>query len=244
MLKSVGYNAAAQGAYFAVAAVTGALHGRARRLERRRFARRAAEQLLSRRWRSPISRARSGRRARASPKRPRSTSPSLRSCATSCGRRRTPIGPSRSTSSGRWPRPGCCLRRASHDEALKTMSAAADAEDKTEKQPVTPGPLAPARELYGAMLLERGMAKEALAAFEATLKKEPHRFGATIGAARGGAQGGRRGQGADALRGGGGACCRRRSGAAPRLRKRVLTWRRHAGFRISGERRACSLSRA
>ena len=71
-----------------------------------------------------------------------------------------------------------------HDEALKAMSAAADAEDKTEKAPVTPGPLAPARELYGAMLLERGMAKEALAAFEATLKKEPHRLGATIGAAK------------------------------------------------------------
>src|SRR4051812_3383481 len=32
------------------------------------------------------------------------------------------------------------------DEALKAMSAAADAEDKTEKAPVTPGPLAPARE--------------------------------------------------------------------------------------------------
>jgi Tfp pilus assembly protein PilF len=71
-----------------------------------------------------------------------------------------------------------------HDEALKTMSAAADAEDKTEKAPVTPGPLAPARELYGAMLLERGSAKEALAAFEATLKKEPNRLGATIGAAK------------------------------------------------------------
>jgi len=70
------------------------------------------------------------------------------------------------------------------DEALKAMAAAADAEDKTEKSPVTPGPLAPARELYGAMLLERGMAKEALAAFEATLKKEPHRLGATIGAAK------------------------------------------------------------
>jgi hypothetical protein len=70
------------------------------------------------------------------------------------------------------------------DEALKAMSAAADAEDRTEKHPVTPGPLAPARELYGAMLLERGMAKEALAAFEATLKKEPHRLGATLGAAR------------------------------------------------------------
>jgi Tfp pilus assembly protein PilF len=64
------------------------------------------------------------------------------------------------------------------------MSAAADAEDKTEKSIVTPGPLAPARELYGIMLLERGMAKEALAAFEATLKKEPNRLGATIGAAK------------------------------------------------------------
>ena len=64
------------------------------------------------------------------------------------------------------------------DEALKAMSAAADAEDKTEKHPVTPGVPMPARELYGAMLLDRGMAKEALAAFEATLKKEPNRLGA------------------------------------------------------------------
>jgi Tfp pilus assembly protein PilF len=64
------------------------------------------------------------------------------------------------------------------------MSAAADLEDQTEKSIVTPGPLAPARELYGAMLLERGMATEALAAFEATLKKEPNRLGATIGAAK------------------------------------------------------------
>ncbi len=71
-----------------------------------------------------------------------------------------------------------------HEDALKAMSAAADAEDKTEKSPVTPGPLAPARELYGSMLLERGMAKEALAAFEATLKKEPNRLGAAIGAAK------------------------------------------------------------
>ncbi len=70
------------------------------------------------------------------------------------------------------------------DDALKAMAAAADAEDKTEKSPVTPGPLAPARELYGAMLLDRGLAKAALAAFEATLKKEPNRLGATIGAAK------------------------------------------------------------
>jgi hypothetical protein len=71
-----------------------------------------------------------------------------------------------------------------HDEALKAMSAAAEAEDKTEKHPVTPGVPTPARELYGAMLLDRGQVKEALAAFEATLKKEPHRLGATLGAAK------------------------------------------------------------
>ena len=71
-----------------------------------------------------------------------------------------------------------------HDDALKAMSAAADAEDKTEKHPVTPGVPKPARELYGDMLLERGMAKEALAAFEATLKKEPNRLGAYVGAAK------------------------------------------------------------
>ena len=71
-----------------------------------------------------------------------------------------------------------------YDDALKAMSAAADAEDKTEKHPVTPGVPKPARELYGVMLLERGMPKEALAAFEATLKKEPNRLGAYVGAAK------------------------------------------------------------
>ena len=71
----------------------------------------------------------------------------------------------------------------SRDEALKAMSAAVDAEDNTEKSPVTPGPLAPARELYGAMLLDRGMAKEALAVFEATMAKEPNRYNGYVGAA-------------------------------------------------------------
>jgi tetratricopeptide (TPR) repeat protein len=71
-----------------------------------------------------------------------------------------------------------------YDEALRAMSAAVDAEDKTEKAPVTPGPLAPARELYGAMLLDRGMTREALAAFEATMAKEPNRFNGYVGAAR------------------------------------------------------------
>ena len=71
-----------------------------------------------------------------------------------------------------------------HDEALALMRAAAEAEDRTEKGTVTPGPLAPARELYGAMLLARGAAADALQAFEATLRKEPNRLGATLGAAQ------------------------------------------------------------
>ncbi|TMJ04869.1 MAG: hypothetical protein E6G97_05050 [Alphaproteobacteria bacterium] len=71
-----------------------------------------------------------------------------------------------------------------HAEALQAMSAAADAEDKTEKHPVTPGTPKPARELYGVMLLERSMPKEAVAAFEAVLKKEPNRLGAYVGAAK------------------------------------------------------------
>ena len=71
-----------------------------------------------------------------------------------------------------------------YDDALKAMSAAADAEDKTEKHPVTPSVPKPARELYGVMLLERGMPAVALAAFEATLKKEPNRLAAYVGAAK------------------------------------------------------------
>ena len=66
---------------------------------------------------------------------------------------------------------------------MQTMSAAADAEDKTEKHPITPGQLTPARELYGAMLLQLGKPTEALLAFEATMRKEPNRLDATIGAA-------------------------------------------------------------
>jgi Tfp pilus assembly protein PilF len=76
------------------------------------------------------------------------------------------------------------LAEDKHDNALEMMRAAADAEDRTEKATVTPGPPLPARELYGTMLLERGLARDALTAFESTLEKEPHRLGATIGAAK------------------------------------------------------------
>jgi tetratricopeptide (TPR) repeat protein len=62
--------------------------------------------------------------------------------------------------------------------------ATADAEDKTDKAAVTPGPLAPARELLGYMLMETGRNQEALTAFEAVMKKEPNRFLALYGGAQ------------------------------------------------------------
>jgi tetratricopeptide (TPR) repeat protein len=70
------------------------------------------------------------------------------------------------------------------DEGLKLMRAAADAEDATDKSAISPGPIAPARELLGEMLLEAGNAKDALIAFEATMQKEPNRFRGAFGAAR------------------------------------------------------------
>ncbi len=69
------------------------------------------------------------------------------------------------------------------DEAIAQLGAAADAEDATDKSAISPGPLAPARELFGYMLLEAGKPREALAAFEATMKKEPNRFRGLYGGA-------------------------------------------------------------
>jgi hypothetical protein len=69
-------------------------------------------------------------------------------------------------------------------EALAEMRAAAALEDGTEKSAVTPGPLAPARELVGEMLLQMNRPADALKEFEATLKKEPNRFRVLFGAAR------------------------------------------------------------
>jgi hypothetical protein len=69
------------------------------------------------------------------------------------------------------------------DDALALMRAAASMEDLTEKSPVSPGPIKPAHELLGEMLLEAGKPAEALLEFEATMKKEPNRFRGVYGAA-------------------------------------------------------------
>jgi hypothetical protein len=70
------------------------------------------------------------------------------------------------------------------DSALARMHDAARREDATEKNAVTPGPLAPARELLGDMLLELQHPQDALAAYRATLMKEPNRFRTLYGAMR------------------------------------------------------------
>ena len=77
-------------------------------------------------------------------------------------------------------------------DALAAMREAADREDRTEKSAISPGPLAPARELLGEMLLELKQPKEALAAFQKTMAKEPNRFRALSGAARAAADAGDR----------------------------------------------------
>ncbi len=69
-------------------------------------------------------------------------------------------------------------------EALPLMKASADLEDSSEKLPVTPGPIVPARELLGELLLDTNQPADALLAFRAVLHDSPDRFGALAGAAR------------------------------------------------------------
>jgi hypothetical protein len=69
-------------------------------------------------------------------------------------------------------------------EAIRLARQAADEEEKVEKHPVTPGPLIPARELLGDLLLTQNQPAEALAAYVATLKREPNRARALHGAAK------------------------------------------------------------
>jgi tetratricopeptide (TPR) repeat protein len=75
------------------------------------------------------------------------------------------------------------LAKAAKEEALRQMESAAEMEDKTEKSVITPGPLSPARELLGEMLLLMNEPAKALDQFEATLRNEPRRFNALYGAA-------------------------------------------------------------
>jgi len=76
------------------------------------------------------------------------------------------------------------LAEKRHEEAVRLMRAAADAEDASDKHPVTPGNVAPSRELLGEMLLTLNSPAQAFTEFERSLTRDPNRFRAIYGAAR------------------------------------------------------------
>ena len=67
-------------------------------------------------------------------------------------------------------------------EALRLLRQAADQEDAVEKLPVTPGPIVPAREQLGDLLLTLHRPSKALAAYRAALTQAPRRRGSLTGA--------------------------------------------------------------
>jgi tetratricopeptide (TPR) repeat protein len=69
-------------------------------------------------------------------------------------------------------------------EAVELLKSAAVLEDSTDKHPVTPGPILPAREQLGDLLLELGRPAEALAEYRADLTASPNRLNGLHGAAR------------------------------------------------------------
>ena len=74
------------------------------------------------------------------------------------------------------------LKEGKKNEALVLMQFAAEMENKTEKHPVTPCEVIPAKELLGDMLMELSKPNEALIAYEEDLRKHPNRFNALYGA--------------------------------------------------------------
>lgn len=71
-----------------------------------------------------------------------------------------------------------------NDDAVTLLGSAADLEDSTEKSPVTPGAIVPAREMLGELLLELNQPDKALAAYERSLQDSPNRLNGLSGAAR------------------------------------------------------------
>jgi tetratricopeptide (TPR) repeat protein len=70
------------------------------------------------------------------------------------------------------------------EEAAPLLRASADEEDAIEKLPVTPGPIVPAREQLGYLLLEQSHPGLALREFQTAIANAPGRHGALQGAAQ------------------------------------------------------------
>src|SRR2546422_399559 len=73
---------------------------------------------------------------------------------------------------------------------VRRATAAADIEDVTQKHPVTPGAVLPARELLGDLLLELNRPADAARAYEAALRQAPGRARSLFGLARAAEQAG------------------------------------------------------
>jgi hypothetical protein len=71
---------------------------------------------------------------------------------------------------------GIALAEKRQEEAVRLMRAAADAEDATDKHPITPVNVARSRELLGEMLETLDSPAQAFAEFERSLKRDPNRF--------------------------------------------------------------------
>jgi hypothetical protein len=71
-----------------------------------------------------------------------------------------------------------------NDEAVAMLRQAAEKEDATEKHPVTPGSIQPAREMLAELLLDLGQPAQALAEFEASQRTDPNRLHGLAGAGR------------------------------------------------------------
>ncbi|MCW5515471.1 tetratricopeptide repeat protein [Muriicola sp. Z0-33] len=82
------------------------------------------------------------------------------------------------------------LAMGNREKARNLMLASAALEDTTEKHPVTPGEVVPANELLGDLLLAIDKPKEALDAYEKSLKRTPNRFNGLYGAANASIQSG------------------------------------------------------
>jgi tetratricopeptide (TPR) repeat protein len=74
------------------------------------------------------------------------------------------------------------FRSGKQDEGIALMTEATDLENKTEKHPVTPAEVQPARELLANMYLEAGKCKEALEQYELSLQRNPNRYNGLLGA--------------------------------------------------------------
>ncbi len=76
------------------------------------------------------------------------------------------------------------LAEKRNELAVQLMRAAAEAEEASDKHPVTPGNVVPSRELLGEMHLALGQPAQALLEFERSLVRDPNRFRGIHGAAR------------------------------------------------------------